>query len=1011
MRQEIARTIARERLVAVTSTGIGLLGALVAAMRIFGVAAATVAQRTPELGIRVALGAGRAAVTREALRETLRTVVAGLLAGLVAAAVDVRAVSAWIGDLLFGLTATDEAAVVATGVLMLLVAAALAPSCRRCGWRARRAVQRRSPSLSLKHTLACSGKPLHLRGGLRRIPPPRLRSTPTQRRGPRSHVLRGSLMQTSRAVSRVLSTIASVCVIAALHLGAPTPAAAQTVLQHTWEDGTLQGWVPRGGVALTNSTDAARTGTRSLLTTGRTQGFHGPSLDLVPVLAPGTVYQITASVRLVSGEPAAQVAMTVQRTPTGGTTQFDRVAAADGVTDGAWVTLQGTYTVAGSVSGLLLYIESASPTASYYVDDFSITVVTAQGCTDPPDTTGIRTDFETGTAQGWVPRIGRETLTVTTADQHAGSYSLLTTGRQATFDGPAINAAGKLCNGSRYDVSLWVKLAPGESPTQIRVSIQRRLGSTTNFNTVIGNTTVTANEWVRLRTTYDFAFNYDALTLYVESASGTPAFYIDDVHVTFVPPPVAERDISSVHEAFAGLFEVGAAVWAGDLSGEHAFLLSKHFNSLTSENDMKWGSLQPTEGTFTFGAADAQVAFARSRNMAVRGHTLVWHQQTPAWVFTDAAGLPMTPTPENKALLLQRLETHIRAVVSHFGDAISAWDVVNEVIDPAQPDGFRRSPWFTITGTDYIDRAFQVAREMAPHARLYINDYSTTDEPKRTFLVRLISDLQQRGVPVDGIGHQMHNNIEYPSAAAIIATLNRFTALGVDNQVTELDVSIYSGSFPQSIAAYEDIPQDRFVRQAFKYRDFFRSFRYLAGNLSSVTLWGQADDHTWLTSTGRVDAPLLFDTRLLHKLAYTALIDPSQLPGAGSNATFAGAYVVRPGKGATRRTGTATLSLSNNGPAGTFEFNFNDASTRVRFTSTDIITYDLSTSGAARRVAFTAVGPNAGQPGYIVTGHLVDGGGPGSGLDVLSVTVRTPTGTVVFSAEGPVSEGDVVVTP
>ena len=98
-------------------------------------------------------------------------------------------------------------------------------------------------------------------------------------------------------------------------------------------------------------------------------------------------------------------------------------------------------------------------------------------------------------------------------------------------------------------------------------------------------------------------------------------------------------------------------------------------------------------------------------------------------------------------------------------------------------------------------------------------------------------------------------------------------------------------------------------------------------------------------------------------------------------------------------------------PSGTLEFNFNDPSTRVRFTSTNIITYALSSSGSGRRVDFTAAGSNAGEPGYILTGYALDGGGLGSGLDVLSVTVRTPTGTVIFSAEGPVSNGDVVVTP
>src|SRR6185503_912580 len=240
--------------------------------------------------------------------------------------------------------------------------------------------------------------------------------------------------------------------------------------------------------------------------------------------------------------------------------------------------------------------------------------------------------------------------------------------------------------------------------------------------------------------TYDFTFNYQSLTLYVESAGSLASFLIDDFDVTHVPPPVAERDIASVHEAFSHDFAVGAAVWQGDLAGEHAFLLGKHFNSITSENDMKWGPLQPVEGSFNFANADAQVAFAKARGQAVRGHTLVWHDQNPAWLF-QVNGAPMTPTPENKALLLQRLEQHIRAVVSHFGDDVYAWDVVNEVVDPSQPDGFRRSPWFNITGSEYIDRAFQVAHEVAPDAKLYVNDFSTTDPVKRAFLFDLIADL------------------------------------------------------------------------------------------------------------------------------------------------------------------------------------------------------------------------------------------------------------------------------
>src|SRR5256885_6804316 len=245
----------------------------------------------------------------------------------------------------------------------------------------------------------------------------------------------------------------------------------------------------------TNTTEVAHGGSVSLKTTGRTAGFNGPSLDLVNTLSRGNVYQITAWVRLVPGQTADALKITVQRTPAGGSTAFDQVTPSTNVTDSGWVMLQGQYSFTSDVSGLLLYIEAAGSTTQYYVDDFSIMKVPAQGCAVPQDNSGIHADFETNTTQGWRPRIGRETVTVTSADAHTGTHSLLTTGRQATFDGASINAAGKLCNGSRYKVTMWVKMAPGQPDTQIRVSLQRSLAGTTNFNTVIGNTTVTANAW------------------------------------------------------------------------------------------------------------------------------------------------------------------------------------------------------------------------------------------------------------------------------------------------------------------------------------------------------------------------------------------------------------------------------------------------------------------------------------------------------------------------------------
>jgi endo-1,4-beta-xylanase len=703
---------------------------------------------------------------------------------------------------------------------------------------------------------------------------------------------------------RPLSVPLSTAAACLLLLGGVALASAQTIVRNDFEDGTTQGWIPRGAAVLTNTIEVAQSGAHSLKTTGRTAGFNGPSLDVLPTLTKGATYQITASVRLVSGTPATQLKITVQRTPTGGSNQFDTVvsSAATGATDSAWLTLTGAYSYTTDLTGLLLYIESSSATASYYVDDFSITLL-APPPGPPPNTTGLTTTFESNTTEGWTPRIGNEVLTVTQADQHGGIYSLLTTGRTGTFQGPAIDVHNVMFNGSRYVVSLWAKLAPGEPNTQLRVSLQRTLGTlASTFHTVVPNTTVTANAWAQLTVTYDMALANSQLTLYVESASGTPSFYIDDVQIAYVPPIQIQSEIPSLSQTLASYFPIGAAVASSTISGVHGDLLTKHFSSITSENDMKWDATEPAEGNFNFTNADAQVNFAKANHMQIRGHNFVWHQQIPAWVFLDANGVTMTPTPENKALLLQRLQNHIRGVGGHFGADLWAWDVVNEAIDPAQPDCLRRSMWYTITGKDFIDVAFQTARQVLPNARLYYNDYSTTDTAKRTCIYNLVSDLKSRGIPIDGVGHQMHNNLNYPGVQAVIDTINLFAGLGIDQQITEMDISVGN-----AYTNYSSIPASVIAQEGYEYRDYFLAFRQLRGLISSVTLWGMADDHTWLTTGAKVDAPLLFDQGLQAKPAYWGVVDPSQLPGSALTGGIASKTGSQNGR-------VWTITLSNPGP-------------------------------------------------------------------------------------------------
>ncbi|MEV0643888.1 endo-1,4-beta-xylanase [Phytomonospora sp. NPDC050363] len=494
--------------------------------------------------------------------------------------------------------------------------------------------------------------------------------------------------------------------------------------------------------------------------------------------------------------------------------------------------------------------------------------------------------FEDGTTQGWTPRAS-DSVAVSTALARTGAASLASTGRTAGWNGPTLDLLGTLEQGTRYTFSVYVRLAPGESATTLRMSVERRSGSTPSYDQVAGSTNAGEGAWTQLTGTYTLAHDVDFLTVYIESASATAAFHVDDFTLTYTPPRPIQTDIPALKDVLAPHFPIGAAITRAETLGVHGELLARHFDSVTPGNALKWDATQPTEGDFRFADGDALIGYGAEHGMAVRGHTLVWHNQTPSWVFDDASGEPMTATPENKALLLSRLDAHIRAVVGHFGDAIGTWDVVNEVIDESQGDGLRRSRWFELTGLDYIRTAFRVAREAAPEAKLFINDYNTNVPAKRDKLHALVAQLLAEGVPVDGVGHQMHVTFEWPSVAETGEMLDRFAPLGVEQQITEMDMSVYrdSGeSFPTP-------PADRLLTQGHRYQAMFDLFRAHDDQIGSVTLWGLADDSTWLDTfpVTRKDHPLLFDTELQAKPAYWGIVDPGQIgnPPGGQGCTVA----------------------------------------------------------------------------------------------------------------------------
>ncbi|MFB9909064.1 endo-1,4-beta-xylanase [Allokutzneria oryzae] len=482
---------------------------------------------------------------------------------------------------------------------------------------------------------------------------------------------------------------------------------------------------------------------------------------------------------------------------------------------------------------------------------------------DAPDDAGTSCTFEDGSRQGWRPREGGESCVVTTADAHTGTSSLLVTGRATCWAGP-VKALEAEPVGSTCRFAVWVKLTPGEPASRLRLSIGRHLAGTAEFDQVTKTAVVTPDAWVELAGTYTVAHPVDFLSLYVESTSGTASFYLDDFTMRRLPRPSIEADIPSLKDVLAACFPFGTAIGTHQIVADHAELVLKHCASVTVGNALKWDAVEPAEGHHRWTDADAQIGFAGANGLAVRGHTLVWHEQTPAWVFRDDTGAELLPAPENKQLLLRRLENHIRAVMGRYAGRISAWDVVNEVIDETEPEGLRRSPWYDLTGLDYIRTAFAVARETDPAAKLYLNEYDTTRPARRRRLAALVHRLRSEGVPIDGIGHQMHIAVDQPTATDIEDTLRTFTELGLDNQITELDVSPRPTGGGAAVSAEE---------QGRRYGEVFVTFRLLCGHISSVTVWGLADNPDNLCTfphTG-TDNPLIFDERLQAKPAFWAI--------------------------------------------------------------------------------------------------------------------------------------------
>ncbi|MHB8128744.1 MAG: endo-1,4-beta-xylanase [Mobilitalea sp.] len=315
-------------------------------------------------------------------------------------------------------------------------------------------------------------------------------------------------------------------------------------------------------------------------------------------------------------------------------------------------------------------------------------------------------------------------------------------------------------------------------------------------------------------------------------------------------------------DKYQSYFKIGAAVNTKTIE-THADLIKKHFNSITCENDTKFGSIQRHKDNFNFTKADKIVQFARDNKIAMRGHTFTWHNQTPDWVFENV----------DKNGLLDNLKTHMSILGKRYEQDFYCWDVVNEAIEDKSDLYYRKSPWTEIIGEDFMDYAFRFAREILPNTDLYYNDYNEVEIPKRDKIYEVVKSMKDRGIPIDGVGLQCHWSIYHPSLDLIKSAFEKYSKLGLKLQITEMDVSVFAHDNLDKL----EKPSEKILElQAKVYGDVFAIFREYKDIIDNVTLWGVADDATWLDDfpvLKRKNWPLLFDEQHQPKEALLRIMD------------------------------------------------------------------------------------------------------------------------------------------
>ena len=330
---------------------------------------------------------------------------------------------------------------------------------------------------------------------------------------------------------------------------------------------------------------------------------------------------------------------------------------------------------------------------------------------------------------------------------------------------------------------------------------------------------------------------------------------------------------NGLKDAWGKYFKIGAAVCGSVIKKKEADdILKKHFSTLTIENGMKFGRIHPEENKWNWEECDLIASYAKKNGLLMRGHTIVWHNQNPSWLFLDGGDTA------SKEVMYRRLEDHIEKLTDRYKNDIYSWDVVNEAIDVDHGDenGFRPGNWYKICGKEIYETAFKLMRQACPGAKLLYNDYNNESGAKMETTIKYIKSLLDAGIPIDGVGLQGHWYFNFPDEKTLRAALESYSSLGINIELTEVDISVYKWmEGREKKDFFTSRPQDRITEQGKRFLEIFNIISEYPA-VKNITTWGIADSFTWLDNfpvPERKNWPLLFDENFNEKPVVGQLIE------------------------------------------------------------------------------------------------------------------------------------------